>query len=59
MTIKELRRLSGLTQAKFADIIGCPKRTVERWEYRKDPPQYVVKLIDYFLRNEKIIDNTK
>jgi len=55
MTVKELRRLSGLTQAAFAKKIGCPKGTVERWEYRKDPPAYVVRLIEYFLTAEGII----
>ena len=51
--IRNLRLQTGLTQQGFADLIGCPKRTVERWEYRKDPPEYVVKLIEFYI-NHKI-----
>lgn len=57
-TIKELRRLSGLTQAAFAEKIGCPKATVEKWEYRSDPPAYIVKLIKYYLEAEGLITYT-
>lgn len=53
MTIKELRAQTGLTQAAFAALIGCPKKTVEKWEYRGDPPEYVVKLIEFYINNQK------
>lgn len=56
MTIKELRRLSGLTQAAFAEKIGCSRRNVENWESgRNCPPEYVFDLIEYFLKHENLI----
>lgn len=56
MTIKELRTATGLTQQKFSDLLEIPKRTIEEWEAdRRTPPVYVVKLIEYYLRGEKLI----
>lgn len=56
MTIKELRTLTGMSQQKFSDYLNIPKRTIEDWEVGKHaPPVYVVELIEYKLRNEKII----
>ena len=56
MTFKELRKLSGMTQQTYADYFGIPKRTVENWDAEKyTPPQYVINLMEYKLRKEKII----
>lgn len=56
MTFKELRKLSGMTQQAYADYFGIPKRTVENWDVEKyTPPQYVINLMEYKLRKEKII----
>lgn len=56
MTFKELRKLSGMTQQAYADYFGIPKRTVENWDAEKNtPPQYVINLMEYKLRKEKII----
>jgi DNA-binding transcriptional regulator YiaG len=56
LTIKELRTLSGMTQKQFAEYLNIPKRTIEDWEYEKRiPPVYVVELIEYKLRKEKLI----
>ena len=53
MTIKELRAASGMTQQAFADYFGIPKRSIENWEGSKsEPPEYLVKLIEYKLRAE-------
>ncbi|MDY5985343.1 MAG: helix-turn-helix domain-containing protein, partial [Lachnoclostridium sp.] len=30
--IKNVRKKLGLTQKNFAELIGCSKSTVERWE---------------------------
>lgn len=53
MNIKQLRTMSGMTQAQFADYFNIPKRTVENWETGvRTPPEYVVRLIEYKLTNE-------
>ena len=44
--IKEIRQLTGLSQAKFAARYEIPKRTIENWETGKtEPPEYVYKLL--------------
>ena len=53
MTIKELRTATGLSQAKFAKLLDIPTRTIEDWEGgRHKPPDYVVKLIGFYLDNQ-------
>jgi DNA-binding transcriptional regulator YiaG len=57
MTIKELRSLTQLSQSKFANAVGIPVRTIQQWEQgERVPPEYVVKLIEYFLKKERLID---
>lgn len=56
MTIKELRTLSKMTQQEFADYFGMSKRSVESWEGgQRQCPNYLINLIEYKLRNEKLI----
>jgi DNA-binding transcriptional regulator YiaG len=55
MTIKELRAAAGMTQQAFADYFGIPKRSIENWERRNEPPEYLVKLIEYKLEHEGLI----
>ena len=56
MTIKELRTACGMTQQAFADYFKIPKRSIENWEGSKSkPPEYLIKLIEYKLRNEELI----
>lgn len=56
MNIKELRRATGKTQKEFSEYLGIPKRTIEDWEAeRRHSPRYVVALIEYKLKNEKLI----
>lgn len=56
VTIKELRTAAGLTQAQFAELIGCSKRAVESWEGgQREAPAYLVKLVEYYLKHENII----
>lgn len=57
MSIKDLRLRTNLSQTKFADVVGIPVRTIQKWEQGdRVPPDYVVKLIEYFLKNERLID---
>ena len=50
MTIKEIRALTGLSQAAFAEKYGIPRRTIENWEMSgsqgRKPPDYVVRLLE-------------
>lgn len=57
MTIKELRKASGLTQQAMSDALHISKRTIEDWETgRRTPPEYVVELIAYYLEHENLIN---
>lgn len=56
MSIKELREASGMTQKGFAEYFNVSRRTVENWECgRNKPPEYLVDLMEYKLRNEGIL----
>ncbi len=54
--IKEMRKGTGMSQVKFAEYFGIPRRTVEDWERGLNkPPGYVVRLIAYKLAMEGLI----
>lgn len=54
--VKSLRKAASFTQQQFAEYFEISKRTVENWECgRTTPPDYLVKLFEYKLRNEGII----
>lgn len=46
MTIKEARKMAGLTQASMSIWLGIPTRTIEDWETEKrNPPKWVERLV--------------
>lgn len=52
--IRALREAAGLTQQRFADLFGIPKRTIEDWEGgRRNPPDYLINLIKFFLEHQQ------
>lgn len=56
MDIKELRTMAGLTQQAMSELFYIPKRTIENWEGgKREPPEYLVKLINYYLQKEGYI----
>ena len=56
MNFKELRQQSGMTQQRFADYFGIPKRTIENWEAGVNKcPAYLLELMKYKLIHEGII----
>ena len=56
MTIKEIRSKTGLTQSKICRLTGVPMRTWQHWEAGdREVPDYVVRLIRYFLENEGVL----
>ena len=47
MTVKEIRKITGLSQAAFAAKYEIPTRTVEDWESgARKPAPYLVKLLE-------------
>lgn len=53
MTIKEIRSMSGLTQAAFAEKYEIPKRSIENWEGgKRECPKYLVKLLERVVRED-------
>jgi DNA-binding transcriptional regulator YiaG len=56
MTVKKLRKASGMTQQQFGDYFGIPKRTVQNWEAGVNIcPAYTLKLLEYKLKHEGLI----
>lgn len=52
--IRELRKVSGLSQTTFAEKFEIPTSTLQDWEHnRRTPPMYVVGMIDKLLASEK------
>lgn len=51
--IREIRKNTGLTQAKFAAALNIPVRTLEKWETgERACPAYVVELIEYRVQTD-------
>lgn len=45
--IRAIRAKTGLSQARFAERYGIPRRTIENWESGvRTPPPYVINLIE-------------
>ena len=44
---KAIRQKTGLSQQRFGDRYGIPKRTVQNWENGvNEPPEYVLSLLE-------------
>ncbi len=53
MTIKELREQTGLSQQKYGDYFGIPRRTIQNWEMGvNECNKYIIDLLEYKLKNE-------
>ena len=51
--IKAIRQQTGLSQARFADLYGLPKRTLENWESgQRIPPPYVLALLERAVKED-------
>lgn len=47
MDIKEIRKMTGLSQSEFSKKYEIPKRTIESWEEgQRTPPPYVIALLE-------------
>ena len=55
--LKQMRKETGLSQVKFGEYMGIPRRTIEDWERGLNrPPEYVVRMIAYKLHAEGMIE---
>lgn len=57
MTVKELVRLTGMTQKQYAEYFRIPFRTVQNWITGQEKcKEYWLKLMTYKLQKEGLID---
>ena len=55
MTIKDIRKKTGLSQEKFAEKFEIPRRTLQSWEMgERGPAQYIVDMLAYIVALEGI-----
>lgn len=53
MTVKELRKMTGLTQTEFGKKYKIPMRTIQNWEGGKNtPPEYVMFLLERVVKED-------
>ena len=56
--MREIRELTGLNRKEFCEEFDIPYRTVSDWELEKrHAPEYVLRLLEYYIRNEKLNKN--
>ena len=54
--IKELREMTGINRKDFCKYFNIPYRTVTEWELdNRHAPEYVLRLLEYYIRNEELI----
>lgn len=54
MTIKDIRALTGLSQAAFAKKYGIPLNSIHNWEQGvRKPPAYVLALLERVVREDE------
>ena len=57
MTIIDLFKHTGMSQIEFSRRLGIPYRTIQDWlAQKRTPPDYVVKLLEYYLINEDVLE---
>lgn len=57
MTVKELRKQTGMSQREFAAYFDISVRNIQEWEQeRKQPPPYLIGLLHRILKNEYFIN---
>ena len=58
--IKELRESTGMNRKEFCDYFQIPYRTVTEWERDNlHAPEYVLRLLEYYIQNEKLAEKEK
>lgn len=58
--IIELREMTGMNRKEFCEKLQIPYRTVTEWERgTRNAPDYVLRLLEYYIRAEKIMADSK
>ena len=58
--IKELRESTGMNRREFCEYFDIPYRTVTEWERdNRHAPDYVLRLLEYYIRMEKLAKENK
>ncbi|MDO5406755.1 MAG: XRE family transcriptional regulator [Eubacteriales bacterium] len=58
--IKELREMTGMNRRQFCEYFQIPYRTVTEWELdHRHAPEYVLRLLEYYIRMEKVMKEPK
>ncbi len=58
--LREIRKLAGMNRREFSEYMGIPLRTMEEWEAgRRKMPDYVLRLIVYRVKIEKVLDENE
>ena len=53
MEVKELRKVTKLSQSNFAKLFGIPLSTLQAWEQeRRIPPPYVPLMMEMLLKEK-------
>jgi len=53
MTVKEIRKITKLTQRKFCEKYNIPLSTLRQWEQeQRKPPGYVLELLEFKVRKD-------
>lgn len=60
MTIKEIRKLTGLSQPNFCDKYHIPLTTLRKWEQgHRTPPDYLVELLEFKAREDLLMEELR
>lgn len=58
MRIRDMRRATGLSQSRFADLFDVPVATLKDWEIgRRTPPDYVAGMMETILQYKGLLAN--
>ena len=58
--IKELRESTGMNRKEFCEYFKIPYRTVSEWERDgRHAPDYVLRLLEYYIRMEGLMKDKK
>lgn len=58
--LKDLRKMKEMNRREFSEYMGIPLRTMEEWEAgRRKMPDYVLRLISYRVKVEKVLDENE
>ena len=58
--IKELRLSTGMNRREFCEYFDIPYRTVTEWERdTRHAPDYVLRLLEYYIRTEKLFKESQ